>query len=209
MPLQFPPSQQTLNVTTSLILGIGNVLLTDDGAGVHAARRLAAALTGQRDVVVLDAGTLSFTLAPLVEESERVIVLDAMELGAAPGTVRTFIDSEVDAALGRPRLSVHELGLRDVLQLARLAGRCPSRRALVGIQPESLDWGTTPTAAVSAAIPAAVAAALRLLTDWPLELKEPASELAGLTDSAGLANCSSELTTIGPDTQHPETNLRP
>lgn len=155
------------SVTSALILGIGNVLMSDDGAGVHAARLLSAALAGRHDVEVLDGGTLSFTLAPLIEDTACLIVLDAMELGMAPGTVRTLVNEEVDAALGRPRLSVHELGLRDVLQLARLAGRCPPRRALVGIQPAELSWGTAPTPAVSAALPLATAAALGLLARWP------------------------------------------
>jgi hydrogenase maturation protease len=156
-----------LIVARSLILGIGNVLLRDDGAGVHAASLLAQQFAGRDDVRVLDAGTLSFTLAPLVENSERLIVLDAMQLDAPPGTVRRFLDEGVDAALGRARLSVHELGLRDVLQLACLSGRCPTRRALIGIQPGSLDWGTAPTNAVSAALPAAAALAAELLEFWP------------------------------------------
>ena len=150
-----------------LILGIGNVLMSDDGAGVHLARLLASQLAGRPDVRVEDGGTLSFSLAPLIEEVTRLIVLDAMQLRAPPGTVRRFLDGEVDAVLGRARLSVHEIGLRDVLQLVRLAGRCPQELALIGIQPAELGWGTTPGAGVSAALPAAGRLALELLDEWP------------------------------------------
>lgn len=154
-------------MTPSLILGIGNVLLSDDGAGVHAARLLAPQLAQYPDVQVLDGGTLSFSLAPFIESANCLIVLDAMQLSQPPGTVQRFLDTEVDEVLGRARLSVHEIGLRDVLQLARLAGRCPARRALIGIQPESLEWGTAPTPAVDSALPAAAGLALDLLKIWP------------------------------------------
>ncbi len=156
-------------MTRLVVLGIGNVLLTDDGAGVHAARRLAERVAAREDVRVLDAGTLSFTLAPVIESADRLIVLDAMELGEPPGSVRHFLDDEVDRLLTRGRLSVHEVGLRDVLAIARLSDRLPRERALIGIQPESLDWGTEPSACVAPAIEQIVGLALRLLAAWPHE----------------------------------------
>ena len=153
----------------TLILGIGNILLSDDGAGVHVALLLAQRLAGREDVEVLDGGTLSFTLAPLVAGSARLIVLDATELEQTPGTVRTFIGAEVDRLLGRARLTVHEIGLRDVLEISRLAGELPQERALVGIQPASLGWGTEPTPPVAAALECAAGQVLDLLTleHWP------------------------------------------
>jgi hydrogenase maturation protease len=154
-------------VTRSVVLGIGNVLLTDEGAGVHAARLIAQRLAGRTCVQVLDGGTLSFTLEPVIAGADRLIVLDAMQLGAPPGTVQRFLDAEVDEVLGRARLSVHEIGLRDVLEISRLADSCPRQRALVGIQPASLDWGTEPTAPVVAALEIASKMTLGLLDAWP------------------------------------------
>lgn len=147
----------------TLILGIGNVLLSDDGAGVHVARLLAQRLAGREDVEVLDGGTLSFTLAPLIAGCTRLIVLDATELEREPGTVRTFIGAEFDSLLGRPRLTVHEIGLRDVLAISELAGELPPERALVAIQPASLGWGTECTAEVASALRYAVDNVLQLL----------------------------------------------
>jgi hydrogenase maturation protease len=162
-----------LALARSVVLGIGNVLLTDEGAGVHAARLLAQRLAGRADVQVLDGGTLSFTLAPLIAGADRLIVLDAMQLGEPPGTVQRFLDAEVDEILGRARLSVHEIGLRDMLDIARLGESCPRQRALVGIQPGSLDWGTEPTAAVAAALCAATDITLGLLAAWPTAGEPP------------------------------------
>ena len=76
-------------MTRSVVLGIGNILLTDDGVGVHVARHLEGLLQSRDDVEVIDAGTLSFTLAPVIADAERLIVIDAAQLNAPPGTVRT------------------------------------------------------------------------------------------------------------------------
>ena len=147
----------------TLVLGIGNVLLSDDGAGVHVARKLAQDLAGSEDVEVIDGGTLSFTLAPLISAAQRLIILDATELGLPPGAVQTFVGSEVDSLFGRARLTVHEVNLRDVLDIARLTDGLPAERALVGIQPASLGWGMEPTAAVSSALESAASCVVELL----------------------------------------------
>ena len=143
------------------------MLLTDDGAGVHAARILQARLAARPAVTVLDAGTLSFTLAPSIENAGSLIILDAAQLGRPPGSIQCFLDDELDGFLGRSRLSVHEIGLRDLMDIARLAGRLPDKRALIGIQPQSLEWGTEPTPTVAAALESAVQSALELLDAWP------------------------------------------
>lgn len=150
-------------VKKTLVLGIGNVLLSDDGAGVHVARKLAQDLAGSEDVEVIDGGTLSFTLAPLISAAQRLIILDATELGLSPGAVQTFVGAEVDGLFGRTRLTVHEVNLRDVLDIARLMGAIPAERALVGIQPASLGWGMVPTPAVSSALEHATGNVLELL----------------------------------------------
>ena len=122
-----------------LILGIGNTLLSDEGAGVHAVRRLEAEAS-LPDVQYLDGGTLSFTLAGAIEDSGRLIVVDAAELGAPPGTVRCFEGGAMDDFLGSSRKrSVHEVSLLDLMAVVLLAGRLPERRALVGCARTGLD----------------------------------------------------------------------
>jgi hydrogenase maturation protease len=153
-------------VAQSLILGIGNLLLADDGAGVHAARRLAGLSSARPDINVIDAGTLSLTLAPMVESADRLIVLDAAQIGAAAGSVHCFLDHEFDRFLGRTRLRVNEIGLRDVMDVTRLAGVMPQERALVAIQPASITWGTELTPAVAAGLEVMLARTLELLNGW-------------------------------------------
>ena len=151
----------------TVVLGIGNTLLGDEGAGVHALRALEARALDLPDVEYLDGGTLSFTLAAAIEEADRLIVLDAAQLNAVPGTVQLFEDDAMDRFLGsRRKASVHEVGLIDLMVMARLAGTFPARRALIGIQPEYLDWADAPTPAVAAAIPQACDLALELMEKW-------------------------------------------
>lgn len=151
----------------TLVLGMGNTLLQDDGAGVHAVRLLQRQAEAYPEVEFVDAGTLSFTLATAIERAEQLIVIDAAHMDRAPGTVQVFEDADMDRFLNRKRrLSVHEVSLVDLLAIARLTGLLPARRALIGIEPQSLDWGETPTAPVARAVAAAAAAALALVQKW-------------------------------------------
>jgi hydrogenase maturation protease len=151
----------------TLVLAIGNVLLRDEGAGIHVLRRLSDVLGEREDVELMDGGTLSFTLAGAIEEADRLIVLDAANLDAPPGTTCVFVGDEMDAFVGGNRKrSVHEVGLIDLMAIARLTDRLPGERALVGIQPHDLDWGESPSPAVSAAIPVACQHVLDLLETW-------------------------------------------
>lgn len=137
-----------------LVLGIGNTLLADEGVGIVAMRELEARFGAREDIEFLDGGTLSFTLAVPIGECSALLVIDAAELGAVPGTVRSFEGEEMDRFLGENRKSsVHEVGLLDLMSVSRLTGHWPSRRALVCIQPALVDWGEALTPAVAAALP--------------------------------------------------------
>ncbi len=157
----------------TLILGIGNTLLADEGVGVHVVRYLTDHYPGERGVTFLDGGTLSFTLAGDIAEHEGLIVVDAARLGEAPGTVRCFQDGEMDRYLGRAQLSVHEVGLSDLMDMARLSDSLPRRRALIGIEPASLDWGDHPTPVVEPAVAVAAGIALDLARGWAAEAAPP------------------------------------
>lgn len=149
-----------------LVLGIGNSLLTDDGVGVHAALRLEAALDGAKDVTVLDAGTLSFSLFHYIEQADALIALDAAKDGGTPGELLIREGVEFDRFVRRAGRSVHEVGLADLLDMARLGDRLPADRVLIGIEPDATDWGLECTPAVADAIPVAVNAALDYIHRW-------------------------------------------
>ena len=145
-----------------MVLAVGNSLLKDDGVGIHVLRRL---VTERRrpDVRYVDGGTLGFTLAPLIEETDMLVVLDAMRFGAPPGSIAVKVGPDLDRFVSRKRATAHEVNLRDLLDIVRMRGSLPPARALVGIEPESVEWGLDPTPTIASAIPAAADAVERLL----------------------------------------------
>lgn len=151
----------------TLVLGIGNTLLSDEGVGVHVIHALAASAALPEDVELLDGGTLSFTLAGPIEEADALIVVDAAQIQSEPGAWRLFEGAAMDAfLLGNRKSSVHEVGLTDLRAIALLAGHWPEKRALLAIQPQLVDWGETPTPAVAAAIPPVCTAVRGLIETW-------------------------------------------
>jgi hydrogenase maturation protease len=155
------------SVMKTLVLGIGNTLLSDEGIGVHVLSALAAEPFLTEDVTLLDGGTLSFTLAGPIEEADALIVVDAAQIKSEPGAWRLFEGEAMDAfLLGNRKSSVHEVGLTDLRAIALLAGHWPERRAMLAIQPQVVDWGESPTAEVASAIPPVCAAIRGLIEDW-------------------------------------------
>ncbi|MBK1719516.1 HyaD/HybD family hydrogenase maturation endopeptidase [Thiocystis violacea] len=153
----------------TLILGIGNILMTDEGVGAEVVRRLEAALEPDEAIAFMDGGTLSFTLAGPIGESQRLIVVDAAALSDAPGSLRLFEDEAMDRQLRTQARSVHEVSLSDLMDMARLSDSLPERRALIGIEPGVIDWGERLTPEVEAAVPLAMRLAMDLLARWDAE----------------------------------------
>lgn len=158
--------QSILKIPNTLILGIGNSLLTDEGAGIHALNLLQSYHPHPANLTYIDGGTLSFTLAAYIEDCDNLIVFDAAELKAPAGTVKTMAGGQMDAFLGAARRSPHEVGLLDLFDIARLTESLPANRALIGIQPDRIDWGMSPTPAVERALAVAVEQAVELLSQW-------------------------------------------
>lgn len=150
-----------------LVLGIGNTLLTDEGVGIVAMRQLAARFGERKDMEFIDGGTLSFTLAVPISECGALLVIDAAELGSAPGTVRSFEGAAMDRFLGENRKSsVHEVGLMDLRSISLLTGHWPEQRALIGVQPEVVGWGEMLTSKVAAAMPEVCDIAARIISKF-------------------------------------------
>mgnify|MGYP001817407531 FL=1 len=151
---------------TTLILGIGNTLLADEGLGIHLLDYLIEHYPDLPGVTYLDGGTLSFTLAPLIEDCNNLIVLDAAQLQRDPGSVVLLTGADMDEFVGHGKRSVHEVGLVDLMSIARIQDRLPVNRALLGIQPKQLGWGESPSDVVSQAIPDAANQVIDLLHQW-------------------------------------------
>jgi len=153
--------------TDILVLGLGNILLADDGVGVHVIRRLEAEAGAPVGLRMVDGGTLGFRLMSEITQSHQVIVVDAAQLGEPPGTVR-LLDRQTLAehVSGGERMSAHEAGLVDLLTLARLEGWSPLRLALLGIQPQRVEWGEALSAPVAQSVPEACRAVILTARAW-------------------------------------------
>jgi hydrogenase maturation protease len=142
-----------------LVLGLGNVLCTDDGAGVAAVHLLRREHELPDGVIALDGGTLGLDLLPLVERADRVILLDAVRADGPPGTLVRLDGGDVAPAV-RDRLSPHQIGVADLLGGAALLDRYPAEVVIVGVVPATIELGLGCSPAVAARVPALVEGAL-------------------------------------------------
>jgi len=140
-----------------LILGIGNLLLSDEGVGVHAVRLLAERGLPS-DVELLDGGTSGANLIDHIAHRRRVVVIDAASGNGPPGTVYRCESSDLMAL--EPALSLHEFGLVDILRMAELMGCPPQRVIVLGVQFATLEPGMELSPAVAAVLPAVLNLAL-------------------------------------------------
>lgn len=151
-----------------VILGIGNLLKGDDGVGVRVIEALAARDDLPPEVELIDGGTGGPTLLIHFEGARALILIDAVNLAAPPGTIRPFGLEEIESTAGEAApFSLHDVGILSMLDLARRLDRLPPRVRIVGIQPDRFDLGDRLSEAVAAAVSQAAEAVLR--------------ELAGLT----------------------------
>ena len=134
-----------------LVLGIGNVLLTDEGVGVRALNELERRYTFPENVELLDGGTAGIELLRHIRNRDYLIIIDAMKFDQEPGTVSRVEGQDVPAAF-RTRISPHQLGLSDLLAAAMLTDELPKNLVLFGVEPESLDIGLELTNAVEASL---------------------------------------------------------
>ena len=133
-----------------LVLGLGNVLLGDDGLGAAAVARIRDHYDWPEDVRVFDGGTLGLALLPYVEEAEAVILVDAIRDDQPAGTFVRLDGDDVAPAVAT-RLSPHQVGVADLLDGARSRDRYPSRVVLLGLVPESMELAVGLSAPVAAA----------------------------------------------------------
>lgn len=123
-----------------LVLGIGNLVMSDDGIGVRVVQRLTQSFQFPDGVTILDGGTLGLDLLPQLEGVERLLVVDAVDLGKAPGTLVRLSGDDVPIVL-ETKLSPHQMGLKDLLAVAMLQGFSPQEMVLWGVQPGTIEMG--------------------------------------------------------------------
>ena len=134
-----------------LILGIGNILLKDEGVGVHTANKMME-MDLPPDVEVMDGGTMGLNLLFHIEGRKKVIVIDTVITGDPPGTIYRFTDESL--VENKPSLrTAHGIDFTDVIKTAKLLGTKPEEIVFIGIEPESLDEGLELTPTIEKRVP--------------------------------------------------------
>ena len=144
-----------MNGKSCLILGVGNTLRRDDGAGPAAVQRLKELKkSGSIDLSscsIVDGGTDGLGLIEYLKDYERVILIDAVNMNASPGTVRLFIPEEAVIRIRTDSLSTHGFGIAELLTLSRELGIQPEI-TIVGVQPEDTGYGEYLSPQIEAAL---------------------------------------------------------
>ncbi len=119
------------------VMGIGNILMQDEGIGVHIVRKLET-YQFHPHIDLIDGGNMGMDLLPFFDEHDKIIIVDAVDFEKEAGFI-DIIENDDILALFTTKMSLHHLGLKDVLSYAKLLGQTPEDLCLVGIQPEKVE----------------------------------------------------------------------
>ncbi len=140
---------------SALVLGVGNVLLSDEGIGVRIVEELEHRFRFPEEVEILDGGTSGIELLRYFDGRDHLIIIDAVRAGHPPGTVMRIEGDEVPSTF-ETRITPHQLGLSDLLATAKLTDNMPANLVLFGIEPKSLETGLVFSPEVEGAVDKAV-----------------------------------------------------
>jgi len=152
-----------------VVLGLGNILMEDEGIGVHAANHLQDHYHFKPEIEIVDGGTSGLDLLTYFGPEKSILMIDAVNFDMDPGTVAKLEDDAIQAQLD-PKISLHHLGLSDLISVAELVDRKAKRMTLLGIQPDSmenLDLEMTPT--IQGVFDKVITNALLILEAWGVE----------------------------------------
>jgi len=148
----------------TLVLGLGNLVHSDDGVGVHAIHCLRGDSRVPPGVELMDGGTQGLSLASHIAGFERLLAIDAVDAGQPPGTLIRLEGAAIETLPGKA--SVHLLGFADLMVTLRLLGEAPEEIVVLGVQPQSTEWSVELTAPVRQSLDKLVEAAITQLEAW-------------------------------------------
>ena len=150
------------------VVGLGNILLQDDGIGLHVVETIKERYRFEPKIDLLDGGTAGLDLLPLIEGYEKVLFVDAVDAGESPGAI-VIIEGDAIPSFLTTQVSVHHVGLSDLLFAAKMADLLPAEVCLVGIQPESIDIGLEITDILTRSLDLLLTTVLERLQKWGVE----------------------------------------
>ena len=151
------------------VLGVGNILMQDEGFGVRVVEKLLAEYSFPEHVQILDGGTLGMELLRFLIETDKLILVDAVNGGLPPGSFYQFNHDEVKAYF-KEKVSMHELGIQDVLKVLEVMGKPTKEIKVLGVEPQTLDIGLELTPLVAGVVENVVEKLLLILEEWQVEV---------------------------------------
>ncbi|KUO41220.1 MAG: hypothetical protein APZ16_06150 [Candidatus Hadarchaeum yellowstonense] len=147
-----------------LVVGLGNILLKDEGVGVRCVELLRSRNLNQ-DVKIVDGATMGFDLLEEMRGFDRVVLVDAVDMGKEPGYIASFGAEELLKVAGGKKFSLHEFNLVDVIQLGKKLGYPMDKVRIVGIQPAEVGWGSRLSKIIEEKLPELAGRVLREISD--------------------------------------------
>ena len=160
-----------MDKTNIAVIGIGNILMKDEGVGCHAANLLLSEYEFEPEITIIDAGTTGTDLLPYLEEHDRIIILDAVEFEQEPGFIGSIENDDILARL-TTKMSMHHMGITDVLSTAKLLDIVPSQLFLLGMQPKDLSVGMELTEEIRKRLPRMLEVAIMKLEEWGVKVQK-------------------------------------
>jgi hydrogenase maturation protease len=154
------------------IMGVGNILLRDEGFGVKLLYLMKAKYDFPENVVLIDGGTAGIFLSPEIDYLDKLLIVDVVKAEGKPGDIKIYEKEDFFIDRLPLKLSPHQLGLQEVLLLNEMKGTCPEEIKLVGIIPESIETGTFLTPELEKKIPEVERLVLEILKGWEIEPEE-------------------------------------
>ena len=156
-----------------IVLGLGNILYGDEGFGVRVAEQLYTRYDFPDNIEIIDAGTRGQALLQYVEKADRLLILDAVDFNMPPGKIIFKDNSEIPSYLTAHKMSLHQTSFSEIIWLATLQQLLPKEMVLLGVQPISLEYGTSLTPKVFQLLDKVVELALNQLSKWNI-IPQPA-----------------------------------
>lgn len=161
-----------------VVLGLGNMLMADDGVGLAALERLQEEWFVPRGVSLVDGGTWGMNLLHIVEGAHRLLIFDAIDAGGPPGSLVRLERDDIPRFLAQ-KVSPHQIDLREVLALAELRGMLPPHLIALGLQPERIELSTELSFPVAARLDELVRAGVDTLEQWGCHCRQWCTHVHG------------------------------
>jgi hydrogenase maturation protease len=160
-----------------VVLGVGNLLWADEGFGVRCVEAFGERYDLPEDVGLMDGGTLGLALVPLLLDATHILLFDAVAHRGEPGELIVARDDEIPKIMGAGKMSLHQVGMNDILASLELLNHKPAKFTVVGIKPVELaDYGGSLTDKVQAQVPVALQLGVEELRRWGVDVRERTGE---------------------------------